>query len=70
VLKRIKDIQSFIGIIGYYRKFIENFSKIAKPLTSLTKKRVTFVWKMKYQNTFELLKMKLTTVSILSYPDF
>jgi len=36
--KKIKDVQSFLGLAGYYQKFIENFSKIAKPLTKLTKK--------------------------------
>ena len=41
--KKIKDMQSFIGLAGYYRKFIENFSKIAKLLTSLTKKGITFM---------------------------
>jgi len=68
VSKKIKDIQSFIGLVRYYRKFIENFSKIAKSLTSLTKKGVTFDWKMEQQNEFKLLKVKLTTVPILSYP--
>ena len=75
VPKKIKDIQSFIGLAGYYRKFIENFSKIAKQsmksfLTSLTKKGVAFDWKIEQQNAFELLKVKLTTAPILSYPDF
>ena len=64
--KEIKDIQLFIGLAGYYRKFIENFSKIAKSLINLTKKRITLDWKMEQQN--ELLKVKLTTVFILSYP--
>jgi len=41
-LKKVKDIQSFIGLAGYYRKFIENFSKIAKLLTKLTKKTERF----------------------------
>jgi len=66
VPKEIKDIQLFIGLAGYYRKFIENFSKIAKSLINLTKKRITLDWKMEQQN--ELLKVKLTTAFILSYP--
>jgi len=45
--KRIKDVQSFIGLAGYYRKFIKDFSKIAKPLTILTKKNTKFDWNNK-----------------------
>jgi len=65
--KEVKDIQSFIGLAGYYRKFIENFSKIAKPLTKLTKK----IRKVRMDNkaAFELLKQKLMTVPVLKYPD-
>jgi len=43
-LKKIKDVQSFIGLAGYYRKFIKYFSKIAKPLTILIKKNTKFEW--------------------------
>jgi len=42
--RKVKDIQSFIGLAGYYRKFIADFSKIAKPLTRLTKKSEKFEW--------------------------
>jgi len=48
--KRVKDIQSFIGLAEYYRKFIDNFSKIAKPLTKLTKKTEGFIWTADQQN--------------------
>jgi len=54
----VKDIQSFIGLAGYYRKFIENFLKIAKPLTKLTKKTERFVWTTEQQSAFEALKEK------------
>ena len=40
----VKEVRSFLGLAGYYRRFIENFSKIAKPLTSLLEKNVTFIW--------------------------
>jgi len=43
ILKKVKDIQAFIGLAGYYRKFIENFSKITKLLTKLTKKGEKFI---------------------------
>ncbi|KMQ88105.1 enzymatic polyprotein endonuclease reverse [Lasius niger] len=68
--KRIKDIQSFIGLAGYYRIFIEDFSRIAKPLTKLTKKSEKFVWSAEQQNAFDALKEKLMTAPVLKYPDF
>ncbi|KAL6427136.1 hypothetical protein ACFW04_008638 [Cataglyphis niger] len=68
--KKVKDVQSFIGLAGYYRKFIEDFSKIAKPLTKLTKKTEKFEWTTEQQNTFEILKEKLMTAPVLRFPDF
>jgi len=68
--KRVKDIQAFIGLSGYYRKFIEDFSKIAKPLTKLTKKGEKFEWSTPQQQAFETLKIKLTSAPVLKYPDF
>jgi len=67
--KKVKGVQSFLGLAGYYRKFIENFSKIAKPLR-LTKKGEKFNWTAEQQNSFQLLKEKLTTAPVLSYPNF
>jgi len=67
--KKMKDVQSFIGLAGY-RKFIKNFSKIAKPLTTLTKKDSKFNWNMEQQNVFDSMKEKLTSVPVLNYPDF
>lgn len=68
--KKVKDIQAFIGLAEYYRKFIEGFSKIAKPLTKLTKKGENFEWTQEQQNIFETLKEKLTTAPVLKYPEF
>ena len=68
--KTVKNIQAFIGLAGYYRKFIKDFSKIAKPLTKLTKKGEKFIWTVEQQNAFETLKEKLITAPVLSYPDF
>jgi len=62
--KKVKDIQSFIGLAGYYRKFIKNFSKIAKPLTTLTKKDSKFNWNTEQQNAFDSLKEKLTSAPV------
>jgi len=69
-LRKVKDIQSFIGLAGYYRKFITDFSKIAKPLTKLTKKSEKLEWTAEQQNAFETLKEKLMTAPVLKYPDF
>ncbi|KMQ85846.1 enzymatic polyprotein endonuclease reverse [Lasius niger] len=67
---KVKDVQAFIGLAGYYRRFIENFSKIAKPLTKLTKKENKFQWTQEQQHAFKILKEKLTTAPVLKYPDF
>ncbi|KAK1427944.1 hypothetical protein QVD17_16705 [Tagetes erecta] len=63
------EIRQFLGLAGYYRRFIENFSKIAQPLTTLTQKNVKFVWGPKQQEAFETLKHRLCTAPILSLPD-
>ena len=68
--QKVKDVQSFIGLAGYYRKFIKEFSKIAKPLTKLTKKTEKFAWAAEQQIAFNTLKEKLTTAPVLQYPDF
>jgi len=67
VPRKVKNVQSFLGLAGYYRKFIEDFSKIAKPLMKLTKKSKKFNWTVEQQNSFQLLKEKLTTALILNY---
>src|SRR5580765_2440131 len=68
--EKVKDIQSFIGLAGYYRKFIEDFSRIAKTLTKLTKKSEKFLWNSEQQIAFDTLKEKLMTALVLKYPDF
>lgn len=65
-----KDIKSFLGLAGYYRKFIDGFSSIARPLTELLKKDVEWQWTEKEQNSFDLLRQKLTEAPLLQYPDF
>jgi hypothetical protein len=64
-------VRSFLGLAGYYRRFIEGFSKLALPLTRLTCKGKTFVWDVQCENNFNELKKRLTTtpVLILSKPD-
>ncbi|GJY83749.1 putative reverse transcriptase domain-containing protein [Tanacetum coccineum] len=63
------EIRSFLGLAGYYQRFIENFSKIAKPLTLLTLKNKTYVWGDKKEEAFCILKEKLCNAYGLALPD-
>ena len=64
----VTEIRSFLGLAGYYRKFIQDFSKIATPLTQLTKNGVQYIWSTQCQEAFELLKRKLTSILVLVIP--
>lgn len=68
--KTPKDVKSFLGLTGYYRRFIENFSHITKPLTSLLKKDIAFHWSHEQTQAFNTLKQKLISAPLLQYPDF
>ncbi|XP_076915394.1 putative mitochondrial protein AtMg00860 [Bidens hawaiensis] len=63
------EIRLFLGLAGYYRRLIEGFSKIAKPLTTLTHKGTTYKWGEEQDEAFQTLKQKLCSTSILSLPD-
>ncbi|GJS84045.1 putative reverse transcriptase domain-containing protein [Tanacetum coccineum] len=63
------EIRQVLGLAGYYRRFIEGFSKIAKPMTKLTLKKVMFVWGDKQEAVFQLLKQKLCSAPILALPE-
>ncbi|GJT53287.1 putative reverse transcriptase domain-containing protein [Tanacetum coccineum] len=63
------EIRSFLGLAGYYRRFIKNFSKIAKPLTLLTQKNKIYVWGDKQDESFQILKEKLCNAPVLALPD-
>ncbi|WVZ89808.1 LOW QUALITY PROTEIN: hypothetical protein U9M48_036167 [Paspalum notatum var. saurae] len=65
----VKDIRSFLELAGYYRRFIEGFSKIAKPMTALLEKNIKFQWTPACQKAFEELKKRLTTAPVLTFPD-
>jgi hypothetical protein len=67
--KNVPEIRSFLGLAGYYRRFIEGFSKIVKPLTTLLEKGKEFKWDEKCQASFEELKKILTTAPVLIMPD-
>nr|GEZ85402.1 putative reverse transcriptase domain-containing protein [Tanacetum cinerariifolium] len=62
------EIRQFLGLAGYYRRFIEGFSKIAKPMTKLTQKKIKFEWGDKQEAVFQLLKQKLCSAPILALP--
>ncbi|GKB55363.1 putative nucleotidyltransferase, ribonuclease H [Tanacetum coccineum] len=62
------EIHQFLGLAGYYRRFIEGFSKIAKPMTKLTQKKGPFEWGDKQEAAFQTLKTKLCSAPILSLP--
>ncbi|KAI3685696.1 hypothetical protein L6452_34953 [Arctium lappa] len=63
------EIRSFLGLAGYYRRFIQDFYKIASPLTSLTRKNVKFLWTKKQEQAFRTLQRKLCEAPILSVPE-
>ena len=63
------EVRSFLGLAGYYRRFISNFSKIAVPLTALTQKNKPFKWGPKQEKAFQTLKRKLCNAPVLSLPE-
>ncbi|GKE42120.1 putative reverse transcriptase domain-containing protein, partial [Tanacetum coccineum] len=67
--KTTTEIHQFLGLAGYYRRFIEGFSRIAKPMTKLTQKKVKFDWSDKAETTFQLIKQKLCSAPILALPE-
>jgi hypothetical protein len=66
--KSVTEIRSFLSLAGYYRRFIENFSKIAKPMTELLNSNTSYVWSCKYEASFQELKTRLTTTPVLTLP--
>ena len=67
--KSVTEVRSFVGLAGYYRRFIRGFSQIARPLTNLTKKDRPFVWTEQCEAAFQELKTLLTTAPVLVLPD-
>ncbi|GJT50807.1 putative reverse transcriptase domain-containing protein [Tanacetum coccineum] len=67
--KSATEIRQFLGLAGYYRRFIEGFSKIAKPMTKLTQKKIKFDWSDKAEAAFQLIKQKLCSAPILALPE-
>ncbi|MCH80451.1 retrotransposon protein, partial [Trifolium medium] len=67
--RNVSEVRSFLGLAGYYRRFIMKFSQIALPLTRLTRKDVPFVWDEECEQSFRTLKRKLTKAPVLTIPD-
>jgi len=67
--KDVSEIRSFLGMARYYKRFIEGFSKLAKPMTALLEKNAKFIWSKECQASFEELKKRLTSAPVLILPD-
>ena len=66
----VEEVHKFIGLASYYRRYIQGFSDIAKPLYNLTQKQTQFVWSDECDKAFNMLKNKLVQAPILAYPQF
>jgi hypothetical protein len=64
----VREIRSFLGLVGYYRRFIEGFSSLSGPLTALTRKNAPFVWRDKCEASFQELKRRIVTTPVLTLP--
>ena len=67
--RNVTDVRSFMGLGGYYMRFIEGFSKVAHAITSLQKKGVKFEWTLKCEEIFQRLKNLLTIAPVLKVAD-
>ena len=68
--KTVDKVRSFLGLTGYYHKFVKNYAFIAHPLSSLLKKNANFVWGPEQQKAFDTLKDRLTSAPVLIFPNY
>lgn len=68
-LKTIKEVYKFLGLVRYYKRFIKGFTKLARPFTTLTKKKTHFQWLDSYKKSFKELKKRLTSTLTLTLPE-
>jgi len=66
--KNPTEVRSFLGLVGYYRRFVQDFSKIATPLTNLARKVTKYEWTERCERAFQELKKRLTSAPILALP--
>ena len=67
--KSVKDVQKFLGLANYYRQFVKDFARIAKPLHEMTRKEMKWSWGERQQRVFKELKQRFTTELVLVTPD-
>ena len=67
--KNVNEARRFVAFANYYRRFIENFAEMARPLNNLAKKNAKFDWSQECQNSFDNLKQRLISPPLLAYPD-
>ena len=65
-----RNVQSFLGFCNFYKRFIQDFAHIAHPLTQLIRKSTEWKWTYDCQKAYEMLKQRVTSTSILAYPNF
>ena len=67
--KNVKGVKSFLGLSGFYRRFIQDYAKIVEPLSRMTRKNAAFHWTLEAESAWKLIKSKLSSNPILVHPD-